>query len=266
MQIITGSTVQKTANQGMIFTVISLVTLMVNASVLTIGRVNIVMNQSAQKLAIQSMVTAKLLVNAGVVKDGQEKTATNVSSAKVVNTGHATSLLNAIATSFGVETIAKLTSMHVAIHQIHAKMVQFAKINMAILHALVPKDSLELIAKMLTMLVSNQTSVKMVVRVALMVNWDLNVYVWTVFMVRDVRMRLMNVSSNHVQMEQSALIRLTILNVYALLDGWGKRVRLMSTSVNTATDVSIQKDASTKLVIFFVFAKMDGLANFAIKT
>ena len=39
----------------------------------------------------------------------------------------------------------------------------------------------------------------------------------------------------------------------------------MLTSVNTTTDVSIQKDALTKLVIFFVFAKMDGLANFAIR-
>ena len=39
----------------------------------------------------------------------------------------------------------------------------------------------------------------------------------------------------------------------------------MLTNVNTTTDVSIQKDASTKLVIFFVFVKMDGLANFAIR-
>ena len=61
-----GSIVQKTANREMIFMVISLVTLMVNAFVLTIGRENIVMNQSAQKLAIQSMVTAKLPENAGM--------------------------------------------------------------------------------------------------------------------------------------------------------------------------------------------------------
>ena len=39
----------------------------------------------------------------------------------------------------------------------------------------------------------------------------------------------------------------------------------MLTSVNTITDVLIQKDASTKLEIFFAFAKMAGLANFAIK-
>ena len=82
--------------------------------------------------------------------------------------------------------------------------------------------------KLLITPVSNQTSVKMVVRVALMVSLDLNVSVRTVFMVHDVRMRLTNVSSNHVQMEQSALIRLTILNVSAPLVGWGKRVRLVS--------------------------------------
>ena len=82
--------------------------------------------------------------------------------------------------------------------------------------------------KLLITPVSNQTSVKMVVRVALMVSLDLNVSVRTVFMVRDVRMRLTNVSSNHVQMEQSALIRLTILNVSAPLVGWEKRVRLVS--------------------------------------
>ena len=76
--------------------------------------------------------------------------------------------------------------------------------------------------------VSNQTSVKMVVRVALMVSLDLNVSVRTVFMVHDVRMRLTNVSNNHVQMELSALIRLTILNVSAPLVGWEKRVRLVS--------------------------------------
>ena len=39
----------------------------------------------------------------------------------------------------------------------------------------------------------------------------------------------------------------------------------MLTSVNTITDVSIQKDASTKLEISYVFAKMAGLANFATK-
>ena len=39
----------------------------------------------------------------------------------------------------------------------------------------------------------------------------------------------------------------------------------MLTNVNTTTDVSIQKDVSTKLAIFFVFAKMDGLVNFAIR-
>ena len=63
-------------------------------------------------------------------------------SAKVANTVHATSHLNATVTNFGVEMIAKSISMHVAIHQIRAKMVQFAKINMAILHALAPKDFL----------------------------------------------------------------------------------------------------------------------------
>ena len=82
--------------------------------------------------------------------------------------------------------------------------------------------------KLLITPVSNQTSVKMVVRVALMVSLDLNVSVRTVFMVHDVRMRLTNVSSNHVQMEQSALIRLTILNVSAPLVGWEKHVRLVS--------------------------------------
>ena len=39
----------------------------------------------------------------------------------------------------------------------------------------------------------------------------------------------------------------------------------MLMNVNTTTDVSIQKDVSTKLAIFFVFAKMDGQANFAIR-
>ena len=82
--------------------------------------------------------------------------------------------------------------------------------------------------KLLIMPVSNQTFVKMVVRVALMVSWGLNVFVRMVFMVRDVRMRLTNVSSNHVQMEQSALIRLTILNVSAPLVGWEKHVRSVS--------------------------------------
>ena len=66
MRITMGSTAQKTANREMIFMVISLVTRTVNAFVLTIGRENIVMNQSAQKLAIQSTVTAKLPENAGM--------------------------------------------------------------------------------------------------------------------------------------------------------------------------------------------------------
>ena len=66
MRITMGSIVQKTANREMIFMVISLVTRTVNVFVLTIGRVNIAMNQSAQKLAIQNMVTAKLPENAGM--------------------------------------------------------------------------------------------------------------------------------------------------------------------------------------------------------
>ena len=69
MQIIMGSTVQKTANREMIFMVISLVIPMVNASVWTIGRENIAMNPSAQKLAIPNMATAKLLANAGMYLD-----------------------------------------------------------------------------------------------------------------------------------------------------------------------------------------------------
>ena len=39
----------------------------------------------------------------------------------------------------------------------------------------------------------------------------------------------------------------------------------MLTNANTITDASIRKDASTKLVTFFAFVKMDGLVNFAIK-
>ena len=66
MRITMGSIVQKTANREMIFMVISLVTRTVNVFVLTIGRGNIAMNQSAQKLAIQNMVTAKLPENAGM--------------------------------------------------------------------------------------------------------------------------------------------------------------------------------------------------------
>ena len=66
MRITMGSIVQKTANREMIFMVISLVTRTVNAFVLTIGKENIAMNQSAQKLAIQNMVTAKLPENAGM--------------------------------------------------------------------------------------------------------------------------------------------------------------------------------------------------------
>ena len=66
MRITMGSIVQKTANREMIFMVISLVTRTVNVFVLTIGRENIAMNQSAQKLAIQNMVTAKLPENAGM--------------------------------------------------------------------------------------------------------------------------------------------------------------------------------------------------------
>ena len=229
MQITTGSIVQKTAKQEMTFMAISPVIPMVNASVSIIGRENIVMNRSAQRLAILSMVIAKLLVNAGkqsnisstsrvlvwygvsellviyylwsalipgcgndrgnlseirmrscqaictlihtythihlsqcqvyicpkypfytyfihfllgVVKAGQEQIATNVLSVKDVSMVLAMSLLNAIAMNFGVAMIAKSISMHVAIHQIRAKMEQFAKINMAILHALVPKDFL----------------------------------------------------------------------------------------------------------------------------
>ena len=76
--------------------------------------------------------------------------------------------------------------------------------------------------------VSNPTSVKMVVRVALMVYWDSSVYVRTDIMVQGVRTKLTNVSNNHVQMERNALIRLTILNVSAPLVGWEKRVRLVS--------------------------------------
>ena len=66
----------------------------------------------------------------------------NVLSVKDANMELATNLLNAIAMNFGVATIVKSTSMHVAIHQIHVKMEQFVKINMAILHVPVPKDFL----------------------------------------------------------------------------------------------------------------------------
>ena len=66
----------------------------------------------------------------------------NVLSAKDANMVLATNLLNAIAMNFGVATIVKSTSMHVAIHQIRVKMEQFVKINMAILHVPVPKDFL----------------------------------------------------------------------------------------------------------------------------
>jgi len=78
----------------------------------------------------------------GVVKAGQGQTVTNVLSAKDASMEHATNLSNATATNSGVAMIAKSILMHVAIHQIHVKMVQFAKINMAILHALVRKDFL----------------------------------------------------------------------------------------------------------------------------
>ena len=66
MRITMGSIVQKTANRETIFMVISLVTRTVNEFALTIGRGNIAMNQSAQKLVIQNMVIAKLLENAGM--------------------------------------------------------------------------------------------------------------------------------------------------------------------------------------------------------
>ena len=78
----------------------------------------------------------------GVVKAGQGQTVTNVLSAKDASMEHATNLSNATATNSGVAMIAKSIWMHVVIPQTHVKMVQFAKINMEILHALVRKDFL----------------------------------------------------------------------------------------------------------------------------